>query len=440
MLHHYFPLSLGNLVNLIYNCNNQKNTHMKHHTLMWKDGSRMKILEHFAQDIAEKTTEILGYPISITDKEGYIIGSTDRTRLGIFHQPSLEVLKKNDLVTCYTQEEPKILPGVSVPLMFNNKPIGVLGIVGDPGDVEMYVHLVKNQVEMMCQEAFRKEVLELESKMVEVFVQQIIHFENDANTDHILQYAKSLGYDLDTSRACLLIDIGIDMNALHNRSSVSDRFSLPYFQREALDFLNLIFRETKNDIVSFLNVERFIIIKAFRSDAAYAAFLEKLEQKLENLNKFLESKYQFSASIAMGDLKKGIRGIAESYRNASKAMQVGKRENRKPQLYLYDDWDITLKLLPKELSSDLRKKLTSIIRPLIEQDNFDILSATFLGYCKHNMNVSETSRSLFIHRNTIIYRLERISELTSLHTGNFEHCMLLYTAIRQYEETKLSTP
>lgn len=395
----------------------------------------MKILEHIAQGIADKTTEILGYPISITDKEGYIIGSTDRTRLGIFHQPSLEVLKKNGMVTCYAQEEPKILPGVSVPLMFNNKPIGVLGIVGDPADVEMYVQLVKNQVEMMCQEAFRKEVIELESKMVEVFVQQIIHFENDANTDYILQYAKTLGYDLDTSRTCILIDIDIDMNTLNGSSNFSDRFSFPYFQREALDFLNLILRETKDDIISFLNVERFIIIKAFRSDEAHAAFLDKLEQKLEKLNKFLESKYKFSASIAVGDLKKGIHGIAESYRNASKAMQVGKRADQTPRLYFYDDWDITLKLLPKELAPDLQKKLTSLISPLIEQDNFDILTSTFLGYCKHNMNVSETSRNMFIHRNTIIYRLERISELTSLNTGSFEHCMLLYTAIRQYEET-----
>ncbi len=110
----------------------------------------LKILEHIAQDIAEKTTAILGYPISITDKEGYIIGSTDRSRLGIFHQPSLEVLKRNGMVNCESQEEKKILPGVSVPLLFNHKPIGVLGIVGDPAEVETYVQLVKSQVEMMC--------------------------------------------------------------------------------------------------------------------------------------------------------------------------------------------------------------------------------------------------------------------------------------------------
>lgn len=136
----------------------------------------VKILEHIAQDIVEKTSEILQYPISITDNEGIIIGSTDKSRIGIFHQPSLEVIKKNVVVDCKNEIEKKILPGVSAPLKFNNKVIGVLGIVGDPREVEKYVQLVKNQVEMMCQEAFRNEMFELKEKMVEMFVHQLIHY------------------------------------------------------------------------------------------------------------------------------------------------------------------------------------------------------------------------------------------------------------------------
>jgi len=398
----------------------------------------MKILEHIAQEIAEKTTAILGYPISITDKEGYIIGSTDRSRLGIFHRPSLEVLKKNQMVNCENQEEQSILPGVSVPLMFNNKPIGVLGIVGDPAEVEKYVQLVKNQVEMMCQEAFRKEMMQLQAKMIEVFVQQIIHFESDENADHILQYAKTLDYDLEISRTCVLLDINmLSANPSSQKSAgFFDKFSFPYFQRDVLDFLTLVFQESKDDILSFLNVERFIIIKSVKSEESYRAFVDTLPQKLDKINKFLASKYQLSAAIAVGDVKNGLKGIAESYRNAAKAMMVGKKTDQEPKVYLYNDWDITLKLIPKELSPDLQKKLLQIVQPLLEQDNYDVLSATFFTYCRHNMNLSETARNMYIHRNTIIYRLQKITELTSLNTNNFEHCMLLYTAMRYYEEAK----
>ncbi|HWI46737.1 MAG TPA: sugar diacid recognition domain-containing protein, partial [Rummeliibacillus sp.] len=92
----------------------------------------MKILEHNAQKIVEKASEILEFPISITDNEGIIIGSTDKSRIGIFHKPSLEVIKKNEIVDCKNEVEKKILPGVSAPIKFNNKVIGVLGIVGSP--------------------------------------------------------------------------------------------------------------------------------------------------------------------------------------------------------------------------------------------------------------------------------------------------------------------
>lgn len=377
----------------------------------------MKILEYIAQDIAEKTTAILGYPISITDKEGYIIGSTDRSRLGIFHQPSLEVLKKNGMINCETVDEQKILPGVSVPIIFNHKAIGVLGIVGNPSEVETYVQLVKNQVEMMCQEAFRKEMMDLESKMVEVFVQQMIHFENDESTNHILQYAKTLDYDLGINRTCILIDINMlsaNLTVKKGSAGFYDKLSFPYFQREVLDFLSLIFRESKDDIISFLNMERFIVIKSIKSEEAYSSFIKTLEQKLGKLNNFLESKYRFSAAISVGDIKNGLQGIAESYRNATKAMMVGKKTDQAPKVYLYNDWDITLKLIPKELAPDLQKKLLQMVKPLLQQDNYNILSTTFITYCRHNMNVSETARNMFIHRNTIIYRLQKISELTSL--------------------------
>jgi carbohydrate diacid regulator len=388
----------------------------------------LKILEHIAQEIAQKTTAILGYPISITDKEGYIIGSTDRSRLGIFHQPSLEVLKRNGMVNCQTEEEKKILPGVSVPLMFNNRPIGVLGIVGDPAEVETYVQLVKNHVEMMCQEAFRKEMMDLESKMIEVFVQQIIHVTDEENADHIMQYARTLGYDLEINRTCILIDI-------QKQPEFPDKLSFSYFQRDVLDFLTLIFRESKDDIISFLNVERFIVIKSAKSEGAHSHLLGTLQQKLQKLNKFLESKYHCSAAMSVGDTTKGISGIAESYRNAHKAMMAGKKTNQEPNIYLYNHWDITLNLLPKELTPDLQKKLIKLIGRLIEQDNYDVLASTFLTYCKYNMNLSETARNMYIHRNTIIYRLEKINELTSLDTSSFEQCMLLYTAIRFYETT-----
>ncbi|KAB7704770.1 transcriptional regulator [Bacillus aerolatus] len=396
----------------------------------------MKILEHIAQDIAEKTSSVLGYPISITDNEGYIIGSTDKERLGIFHRPSLDVIKKKSLINCRNEDIRQILPGVSVPITINNKAIGVLGIVGEPEEVEKYVHLVKNQVEMMCQDAFRKEMKELESKMVEVFIQQIIHYDTDEQDERIIQYAKTLGYNQEIRHVCILIDIHRPSHTQDNPPELHDPYSFPYFQRDVLDFIHLIFHDSEEDILSFINIERLIIVKPIATEQAYSTLVSSLEQRLHKLNNFLQAKYNLSASIAVGDVQKGVSGMAESFRNAEKTMVLGRKADMDSNIFLYNEKHTTFQLLPKEITPELQKKLLSIIQPLTRLDNYDVLSSTFLAYCRHNMNLSEAARNMFIHRNTIIYRLEKVNEATHLDTSSFQDCMLLYMAISCYGETK----
>ncbi|WP_100403752.1 CdaR family transcriptional regulator [Bacillus sp. FJAT-42315] len=393
----------------------------------------MKILEHIAQDIAEKTSAILNYPISITDNEGYIIGSTDRNRLGIFHQPSLEVIRKKGLINCKNEIVKQILPGVSVPIVFNNKTIGVLGIVGDPQEVEKYVHLVKNQVEMMCQEAFRKEMKELESKMIEVFIQQLIHYDTDEQQERVTQYAKTLGYNPDINRCCVLIDIHQPTSKQPIRNTP---YSFPYFQRDVIDYIQLIFHESKEDIISFIGMEKVIVVKPVKTKEAYAALRSSLQQKLDKLTNFLSIKYDLSASLAVGDIQQGVSGISHSFRQAEKAMNLGRNKALQSGIYIYNEKNTTFELLPKEITPELQQTLLALIQPLSEHDHYDMLSSTFIKYCQYNLNLSETARKLYVHRNTIIYRLEKITELTQLNTSQFNDCMLLHLAISCYEHRK----
>ena len=397
----------------------------------------MQLLEQIAQEVVEKTSNIIECPISITDNSGIIIGSTDKSRLGIFHQPSLEVIKKNAVIDCTTEIKNTILPGISVPIKFNNKIIGVLGIVGSPREVEKYVHLVKNQVEMMCQEAFQNELLDLKEKMIEMFVHELINF-NDISFDkseQIHQYANLLDINLHKDKVCLLIKIK-RFSKLNNTEQGNDDFfnRFQYFRKEVIGFLKLIFHCDKDDIVSLIDFETFIVIKSLPYKQSYSLLLEGLDEKLMRMNSFLENKYLASVAISVGDINNGIKGIAESYQNAVTALNIEGKSEGKSGVFIYKERETLLWLLPKELTPNYREKLLKTIKPLIEQDSFEVLSSTFIEYCKCNMNISEAARNLYIHRNTLIYRLEKINELTSLATNNFEHCMLLYIALQCYEE------
>ena len=59
---------------------------------------------------------------------------------------------------------------------------------------------------------------------------------------------------------------------------------------------------------------------------------------------------------------------------------------------------------------------------------------TLAAWFRHNVQPLATSKALFIHRNTLEYRLNRISELTGLDLGNFDDRLLLYVALQLDEE------
>lgn len=391
------------------------------------------ILEQIAQTIVENTSKIIDYPISITDKKGHIIGSTDPNRIGGYHKVSIDVLKKNQPV-CYSTEDIKrlenVLPGVATPIVFNNQSIGVLGIVGEPEEVKRYALLVKSHVEMLFNESFKKEMVVLETKTLDTLVHYLLQYDEKEDSQHIVRYGKMLGYDFSIDRVCMIIDINFLSLNLPNRGDL-DKLSFQHLQQELIQNVKYHFVDHKQDIISLLTLEQFIIMKAINT-ASHNVFMKTIEHKLHKLNQFLKKKFDSSASIAIGNAKSGIMGIKESYENAMKTMLAGKRTSISPQIYQYNDWQITLELVTKELTPFMMDKLHSCIANLIDYDNFDTLSSTFIAYCKYNMNLSETARNLFIHRNSLVYRLEKIAELTSLNPANFEHCLLLCLAIRNY--------
>ncbi|GED12419.1 CdaR family transcriptional regulator [Aneurinibacillus migulanus] len=399
------------------------------------------VLKHIAQHVAENTTEILGHPISITDDKGYIIGATDRSRLGTFHQASLDVLRQNRMVSYdanQTRHLSNVLPGVASPIIFNNKPIGVLGVVGDPLEVKKYVQLVKSHVEMMYQESFKQELVVLESKTLDMLVQYVLHFDNEDEAEHVMKYGEMLGYRLDIHRVCLLITIDGLKTQLSRQQEEQDAFSLPHAQQELLDYAQRIFYNHAQDIVSPLNLEQILVLKAVEPCITEKELHTCTTDQLERFNQYLKRRHKLDASVAIGDIQQGVEGIAESYRNAVKTLTAGRKLDTPLRIYDYNDWRITLELLSREIPSFIQDKLFSMLDRFLTYDNFDTLAHTFLTYCACGLNMSETARMLFIHRNTLVYRLDKIGELTSLDVTSFEHCLLLYIAVKN--RTQLSAP
>ncbi|EKN64277.1 carbohydrate diacid transcriptional activator CdaR [Neobacillus bataviensis LMG 21833] len=397
----------------------------------------MVFLEDISQAIVENTTKIIGYPISITDEKGYIIGSNDVNRLGSFHKASIEVLKRKETI-CYEIEDVKdvenVLPGIATPIMMNNEPVGVLGIVGNPLEVKKYAQLVKSHVELMCHEYLKKEMRNLESKTLDNLLHYLLNSEKLDDPGQIIRYGKMLGYNLDSNvnRVCLLIEMDLLSDQFsEGQHQIPDKYSWQFLQNNIIDIFRYYLIDNKEDLLSLLTLDQFILIKTVDTAEPLDQYINRIKHNIDRTIQYLRTKYHFTIRIAMGSVKDGIKGIKGSYEDSLKALTAGKKTTITPEIYYYNDWNIILEVIGDELTPYITERLSEKMGKFFGHYNFNTLASTFMTYCRCNMNISETARILFLHRNSLVYRLEKISELTSLDITNFEHCLLLYFAIKK---------
>ena len=399
-------------------------------------------LEDISQTIVKNTTDIIGFPISITDEKGYIIGSNDPLRIGSYHQASIDVLKRKETI-CYEISEVKnlknVLPGVATPIIINNEAIGVLGIVGDPSEVKKYAQLVKSHVELMCHEHMKKEMSILESKTFDNLIHYLLNLKSTEDSDYIVRYGKMLGFNLDSDvkRICFLIEIDFLSDPSSNQQD-PEGSSWQFLQNHIIALLRYYFIDSQEDLISLLTLDQFIVIKSINHDCQTDSFIKRMENKILRFKQFLKSKHNVTASISIGSIHSGLEGIQKSYHDSLQALTAGKKTTISPEIYHYNDWNIMLELLGEAFSPYVAERFADKIGHFFNYANYPTLSSTFMTYCRCNMNLSETARILFLHRNSLVYRLEKIKELTTLDFAKFEHCLLLYFAIKNSETDEKS--
>lgn len=398
------------------------------------------VLRNIAQKISDDTSRIIGYPVSISDENGYLIGVNELERLGLYDKLFAEVLKTRELT--YWDEDAvigldNIYPGVAAPIIVNNKVLGAVGILGKTGynpETTSYIKLVKNHIEMMCHETIRKEMKSIEASSVDTLIHYILHsYNNKKSNAQIIRYGNMLGFNLEINRVCIIIKV----NEVFNKSfNEINKLSPEQANIVLIEHLNNLFKDDDQDLVGRINFEQYIIFKSLSANALDKRFYKSLETKIDQLNKYLKSKYNLTVSAFVGDVQFNVHELKQSYFNALKVLNVVNNSEKNAYLYDYNSLSTRLDVLLNDLPSNLFTDLDKYINTFIQHENYFMLSETFIAYCDNKFNLSNTSRSLFIHRNTLIYRLKKVKQLTKINIDKFDHCILLYIIIKKSEKIK----
>ena len=191
-----------------------------------------------------------------------------------------------------------------------------------------------------------------------------------------------------------------------------------------VDLLAGMFPDRQQDFVLSINEKDVAIVKQITPTTEKEDLL-KIARQIEQT---LHTELFIKTMIGIGTVASHLRELADSYKEAQVAIEVGKVFDTEKTIINYENLGIG------RLIYQLPTTLCEIfLSEVFKKNSIDALDQetlfTINKFFENNLNVSETSRKLFVHRNTLVYRLEKIKKLTGLDLREFDDAIIFKVAL-----------
>jgi carbohydrate diacid regulator len=374
-----------------------------------------------AQEIVARTMKIIDSNVNVMDARGRIIGSGDRERIGELHEGALLALSQArvvDIDDAVAKHLHGVRPGINLPLRIDGDIVGVIGLTGDPATLRHYGELVCMTAEMMLEQARLLHMLAQDSRLREELVLNLVR--SDTLSPALIEWAQRLGIDLNQPRVVAVVEV--DSGQLGVDSAMSELQQLQ----------TLLTTPERDNLIAIVSLTEMVVLKpALNAHGRYDQ--DEHRRRVDQLLLRMKESGHLRMRIALGNYFTGPGSIARSYRTARTTLMVGKQRMPDSRSYFYQD--LVLPVLLDSLRGGWQaNELSRPLARLKSMDSNGLLRRTLVAWFSHNVQPSLTAKALFIHRNTLEYRLNRISELTGLDLSSFDDRLLLYVALQLDEQ------
>lgn len=192
----------------------------------------------------------------------------------------------------------------------------------------------------------------------------------------------------------------------------------------SMEIVKSLFIGKGRDFITAVDERNIILVKELRDSESY----EDMERIAKTVLDMLNTEAMSKVHIAYGTIVNEIRDVSRSYKDAKMALDVGKIFYSDQHVVAYSNLGIgrLIYQLPVHLCRMFIREIFNGKSP----DEFDEETLTTINkFFENSLNVSETSRQLFIHRNTLVYRLDKLQKSTGLDLRIFEDAITFKIAL-----------
>ncbi len=200
-----------------------------------------------------------------------------------------------------------------------------------------------------------------------------------------------------------------------------------------MEMVQSMFPESGGDFVISIGEQDVVLVKAASPDLETEDYEQMAQEIADNINAEFYSKVY----IGISSVAENLKDLARAYKEARISLEVGKVFDTEKNILCYESLGIgrLIYQLPTTLCEVFLQQVFK--KGSLESLDQDTLS-TVQSFFNNSLNVSETSRVLFVHRNTLVYRLEKIRKITGLDLRKFDHAVTFKVAlmVRKYLTNK----
>ena len=371
----------------------------------------MFISEAAAHSIVQEIKEITGHNINIMDAAGVIFASTDPERIGQRHLGACQVLEQG-LPRLVVQEDDGrpggARRGINLPIQLDGQTVGVIGITGAPQEVESLGSVIKRMTEIMVRDTRRQEQEDLMDSARACFIENWLFAEEPDLTELELR-GNMLGIDVTARWSVVILEVmapPVPESPQEMRTALYLKHIRPYLP------------DRDRGLCAVINQRILLIFRDWNRFEVLA--------RVNQIRGELESAYQ--AQVCGGMRAEGRRGleIRRCYQEARTACRTARTSGGR--VLFYDE--VSLEFLADSIPPSIRRDLMELVFAGCTQEEREEVRNTVLLYFQCHGEVKEMARTLYVHKNTVHYRLQRIQEKTGYSVRDPKGAVLLYFACR----------
>ena len=358
----------------------------------------MKISSKQASNIVNSIYGVIDHDINFINLDCTIIASSDKNRIGDFHEGSKVVYETGETVIIYNDDEYiSAKAGINYPVTFNNEIVATIGVTGKYEDIKKFSSVIVKMTEILIKEVYFRDQRELQQENERYLVELVVN--NLESAESILKKAQTLNINLDGFKRVAVIKL----------------------QEKEYKFSNmrqLVFNSIKR------RIDSSELIVNYQGDFILLLRETSMNQ-LKQIKEYITSKYSLEIVVGYSEEMLSFDDIYYQYINTNRIALLAHRMGRY-EIVSLNAFDLELILL--DLDKSIKDTYLQKVFGGVDKDTLKQWNEMLMSFAWNNGSINATSKELYIHKNTLQYRLKKIKEITGYDPRKLRDFTILYLA------------